>query len=346
MNLEKIRIAACAATLTLLALPLTAAAGPLRFDLQFGDEYVLNPPTTTAPNGAPRPRLSFLTPEGVLRRRDLTVDTGSRYRAWLHEEVAATDNDDSCLPICAEGRSALAFQLTNAGTAGDHVKEKVMMPLTDPKNIAGTEIPMWTSTPRPRYVSFDFKVDPAFQLSDMDMFTIHFQLLQGGGHPVFTMETQRNPNGELDLVFYYTNDETEELFRCIDGNRWDYDLYRVEFHRVRNIARDEWKKYVFEFIPPHGGTDPAANPLNPGRIAVDVGGTGQFVATNGVFWGYKANPALLPYTNVDSNCGWVNRPQATLKGSIGIYRPRETAVHTVYFDNVRFGTTLEAVTAS
>ena len=329
---------AATAMATLCLAPSVSATPGLVYSLAFDEAFVIDAPTKLAGNGDPRPVLSFADGDDI-RSRSITVDKGSRYRTWLQSEVAAVDVVEDCPPNCGIERDQLAFQIGKPAPDATHIKEKVMLPLTDPKNVVGTQIPTWSAEAEPRYVSFDFMVDPTFEPSRMELFTIHFQLMQGSGHPVFTMETQR-VGKRFDLVFYYTNDETEEDFRCA-GPAWEYGLYRREFHRVQDITLGEWKTYVFEFVAPFGGTDPGRAPLNPGRIAVDVGNTGVWADTGGAFWGYRENSDATPY-----ECGYVTRPTPRMNGTIGIYRAAEGVTQTVHFDNVRFGTTVEAVTAS
>ena len=327
---------AATAMATLCFVPPVSATPGLVYSLAFDEAFVIDAPTKLAGNGDPRPVLSFADGDDI-RSRSITVDKGSRYRTWLQSEVAAVDVVEDCPPNCGIERDQLAFQIGKPAPDATHIKEKVMLPLTDPMNVGGTQIPTWSAVPQPRYVSFDFMVDPSFEMSQLGLFTIHFQLMQGSGHPVFTMETQR-VGKRLDLVFYYTNDETEEDFRCA-GPAWEYDLYRREFHRVQDVTPGEWKKYVFEFVAPFGGDDPGGAPLEPGRIAVDVGNTGVWADTGGAFWGYRRNDGQ-PY-----ECGYVPRPSHKMVGTIGIYRAAEDVTQTVHFDNVRFGTSHEAVAA-
>ena len=339
MNLRNILLLALGILLAVGVFPGTSRASTI-LDLRFDENSWLLPPVRRAPNGDPRPLLARLDDSLGAAHSQIVIDTGSNYSTWLQSEVSPPKDPPACTcsatcpGACAVKRDVLAFKLSPSEVENPlHRKDKVQLQLAELENPQLALVPVGGSEAH-RFVGFEFKLAPDYAVPfgprGPGKFVIHFQLTQGNGHPVFTVQTDRNADDSeaIDLVFYVNNDEIENDFYCLNTR-----VSQLEIFRVPNIQRGEWHKLVMQFVPQF---EESCNRKDGcGRIAAWLNGAAEPSMTFEGDWGYtpgEPTPACRP-TSVPKQ----------MSAGLGIYRNLRNGVHTIYFDNVKFGTTFDAV---
>lgn len=313
-----------------------ALADPL-MNLTFDEEYWMMAPTSDPENGDPRPVLGYVS-ESSSKFSEIVIDIGTPYRTWLHSEISPQPDSSLCPPACAIKRTALGFQITPSVALGSHKKDKVQLSIEDRAETAKTHIPFGEVDETRAYVAFDLMLDPTYSAAESDEFVIHFQLVQGGGHPIFTMQGEKHPDSvnDVDLVFYTTNDATEDAFRCALTS----PTYHEEFYRLP-MPKGIWKTIVVQFIPPYvtnlsGGACGRADGC--GQVAVFLDHSTTLVDRFQGRWGFELDR--------DPACAEEEKSAPALPfaaAGLGIYRSPQQATQTIYFDNVKFGTTFSSV---
>jgi len=282
----------------------------------FDENFWIAAPTGPSPNGDPRPVINNNTPAGV-KSSEIVIDTGTPYRTWLHSEVAAP----------GVKRTALGFQVTPSYTSPTHKKDKVQLSIADRANRVPTQIPFTNAQETRRYVAFEVMLDPTYVAPESTEFDIHFQLVQGGKHPIFTMRGVKSATpGGVDLIFYIANDSTAD-------DECDGKPYHQEFYAIRNVQRGSWLPVVVQFIPPYQTACGRTDGCGQLRVYRDHS-TSYDGAYNGL-WGYtRLSKCALPDATPVSSFA---------EAGVGIYRSPQPTTQTIYFTNVKFGSTFSQV---
>jgi hypothetical protein len=318
---------------------------PPTMNLTFDEDYWMMVPTSDPTNGDPRPVLGYLSGASS-KFSEIVIDTGTPYRTWLHSEISpplptvTCTCSSSCQSACATKRTALGFQITPSETSQTHIKDKVQLSIEDRANPALTHIPFGNDVETQTYVGFDVMLDPTYTPADPSEFVIHFQLVQGGGHPIFTMQGEKSVEfpGGVDLVFYIANDATEDAFRCSVPPA---ATYHQEFHRIKNVTRGTWLPLVVQFIPPYvtSMTGAACGRSDGcGQVAVYRDHLTTLDKKYNGLWGFDTTRAPA--------CAAETKPVLTYAAAgLGIYRSPQQATQTIYFDNVKIGPKFSTVNA-
>jgi hypothetical protein len=211
----------------------------------------------------------------------------------------------------ASGRRSLALKIYSK--KNENVKDKIELNI-----VKHTDDGKLTLGSSPRFVSFNFMLDPSYEAPRQ--WLIHFQAWQCCAllPPPFAIRVapKKDVRGEVEFRFVVRDDKLHQSDERSEG---------VEVHRM-TVPRGKWQTMVLELAP-------SAKALGKqGRIVAWY--NGNEVLNYKGDWGYE------PQTK--SSAAGTVQPDMALK--IGIYRPRQTTVQTIYFDNVRYGPTYKSVT--
>ncbi len=274
-------------------------------DLNFSTEYGID--NYDVSQDAVRPLyFNLVAPAGRARgntRYRYTADIGTNFATWLDRRVPSGTEDPN--------DRSLAVKIT--ASVDENVKDKILFSVVshDGENHLSIVEPG-----NERYLSFNFMLDPDYQLPHN--WALHLQAWQCcGGHPPFSIRVKpgRNVNGPIELEFMTSNDELES-----QSHDQFQSIYQME------LVRGEWHNMVLGLQPKPIGS------LTPGKIEMWFDGQNK-LAWSG-YWGYA--PATRSYATkglVRNNIGI----------ELGVYRRRQTTTQTILFDNIRFGTTLKSV---
>jgi hypothetical protein len=208
------------------------------------------------------------------------------------------------------GRRALAMKIFS--DRDDGVKDKIELNVVkhnEPEKLA-------LEGNRARYVAFDFMLDPRYEAPRS--WVIHFQAWQCCGKPppfAIRVAPKRDVNSEIEFRFLVRDDVTERTNPRSEGR----EIYRM------TVARGRWNNMAL-WLEPSMNDDG-----RDGRVTLWYNGV-QLLDYRGD-WGYRPVP-----TRVQGH-----KLTADFAVKIGIYRPRQTTVQTIYIDNVRFGPTPASV---
>lgn len=234
-----------------------------------------------------------------------TVDKGTNFNVWL-DPAAPPHNRPG------EGDRSLAVQIT--ADYDENVKDKIMFQI----NPTGGDKKLDITEPAPsRFVSFDFMLDKDYETPHN--WLLHFQAWQCcGGVPPFTIHVQpsKDKHSAIEFVFYAVDDKDKAANPFGRGR----EIYRMP------VARGEWKSIALMLDPSFDDSG------HPGEIAMWLDGDKKFDWRGN--WGFMPEQAA---PNLDGKM----TPEIVL--NLGVYRRRQTTTQTIYFDNIRFGGSLNDV---
>jgi Polysaccharide lyase len=231
----------------------------------------------------------------------------------------------------------LKMNITSNLPVEENYKDKVELNVTQTSDpMYGFDFTSQGSSPNRRYLAFDFKLDAKYQVPYQ--WALHMQAFQSCGFgPPFAIYVESrppdgNPLGPVNLIFV-AKDDASNSGTFPSGTKIYRDGY--EIYRLNNVKRDQWHKMVIQFQPMHNN-DMSNGPTNKGQIAMWYEGSTDKAFVWYHDWGYAPNAT--------SDCS--GKPlEAKLNFKLGIYRRRHNSTQIIGFDNIRFGTTMESVTA-
>jgi hypothetical protein len=239
-------------------------------------------------------------------RYEFTVDAGTNYDVWLDKGVSQHRSPDD---------EALGVKIT--ADQDVNVKDKILLNLFRHRDREAINIGSQDHT---RYIAFNFKLDAAYEVPSS--WALHLQIWQCcGGPPPFSIRSSpgRDRKGPVELTFNVTE---------ITGGSGSRGAQQI-VHRM-NVDRERWYNMVLKLNPePHGARA-------KGNISMWLDGARQF-SFDGQ-WGYEPGPN-------SSQANEIGEPIKPNMGiGLGVYRRRQKTTQIIYFDNIRYGRTFEAVT--
>jgi hypothetical protein len=207
-----------------------------------------------------------------------------------------------------ENARSLAIQIT--ADHDENAKDKIFL----------DAVPHWSNqklivNAGPRYFAFDFMLDPEYELPTA--WAIHLQAWQCcGGHPPFAMSItpSKDKNGPAELFFGFRDDLLEHK----NGSPAK-TIFNMK------VNRGDWNNFILQLDPE---TD---NSAQPGVLALWLNGKPQFCFR--AHWGFDPERVGDDGHKITNAMGI----------DIGVYRRRQSTTQTVYFNNIRSGTTFQAV---
>ena len=247
---------------------------------------------------------SFADPGCVTTLHRYTADIGTDFATWLDERVP-TDSSGS--------DRSLAIKITSS--IDENVKDKILFSVVAHDSDDHIRL---LDVKNERYVSFNFMLDPHYELPHN--WALHLQAWQCcGGHPPFAIKVSpgRDPQGPVEFDFTVSNDAIEA------GGERPLSIYKVA------ISRGEWHNIILKLKPrPIGSSD-------SGEIAVWLDATKKFSWRG--YWGYTPSRYSMATKGLAKD---------NIGVELGIYRRRQSTTQTIFFDNIRFANTFEEVAAS
>jgi hypothetical protein len=211
------------------------------------------------------------------------------------------------------GRRSLAFRIHS--DRNENIKDKIEMDFVkhDQKEQRLTMEPN-----NVRYLSFDFMLDRQYETPNA--WALHVQVWQPrAGPPPFAIFVVpgNNRNSDVQFSFVIRDDQVGGGSSSPSSGK---EIYRM------TIPRGEWNNMVIRMEPSANDDD------RVGRLAMWHNSNEKFDYRGD--WGYRAAGKIKG-----------GRQAADfLVVKIGVYRRRQATAQTIYFDNVRYGTTFSSVT--
>jgi hypothetical protein len=192
-----------------------------------------------------------------------------------------------------------------------NVKDKVLFDAIPFKSQQNIDLRSADST---RYFSFAFMIDPSYETPKG--WLLHVQAWQCcGGHPPFTIQVtpNRDKGSPIEFTFVVVDDVSDAP---INPGRVIYKM---------PVRRGEWNTMTLKLEP---RPDDA---IQPGEIQMWLNGESKFV--------YRGHWGFIPSDRGESKAVITS----AIGINIGVYRRRQATTQTIYFDNIRYGSTLAAV---
>jgi len=234
------------------------------------------------------------------------ADIGTDFDVWLDPRV----------PPGSEGAHARSLGFKITADEDINVKDKIM--LSPVLHSSAHRIDLGGGDTQ-RYFSFDFMLDPAYEVPRG--WLVHMQVWQCcTGHPPFTVHVTpgRDKRGPVEFAFDVTDDAQEAAHYGIPAI-----IYRM------GVQRGVWNRMAFRLNPQADGSGA------PGDITMWLNGAQKFDYHG--FWAFQPGHAD-PVTHV---------PFTSRVGiDLGIYRRRQPSTQIIYFDNIRYGRSLADVDGS
>jgi hypothetical protein len=205
---------------------------------------------------------------------------------------------------------ALAFQIT--ADTESNVKDKIVLNVVKTNGPEHFDLNAADTT---HFLSFDFMLDRTYQAPHF--WLLHMQVWQCcGGVPPFAIHVAptRNPSAPIELLFCVQDDSYRSVEHAGEPGRIIYRMI---------ATREQWNTMVLALTP---GTDETPS----------IGGVTMWLNKKLMFswkgpWGFRPT---------------VNGERGTSMGvDIGIYRRRQMGMQTIFFDNIRYGSTYNSVTS-
>jgi Ca-dependent carbohydrate-binding module xylan-binding/Polysaccharide lyase len=255
-------------------------------------------------------------PSGV-DRVQLRAEPGTDFTVWLDQNTPSGSGQTGS----EEVSQSLGLKITS--TYQEAVKDKIML---SPVLYSYNDAILIDSQDTLRFVSFDFMLDPSYQ--NPQGWLIHMQAWQGTGFsPPFTIQAAPNNDAMANVQFMF--------------NIRDDAIQTAQFESLKTIytmpvSRGIWYNMVLELEPSFDGSP------NPGLITAWLNGVQQF--TYNGYWGYNPSspPAWAPKADLPAT--WNAYDASEIGIEFGLYRGRQVTTQTIYFDNIRYGRTIESVT--
>lgn len=256
------------------------------------------------------------------RRYSFTMAPGSNYAVDVVPDpdkgkvlmLGMFPYDDGCTHMSAK--------------CGVHKKDKIEFWAVHPNNDNRIDV----RSNEARFFSFDFKLDPSYEVGSR--MVLHVQARQEipGTSPVFTMYVKpvdgkkiKPKDAPIDLVFVVRDDKDLAGFREADefkdddkGDDRPFFRFGRAIHTER-IQRGEWNTMTLQLQPAYNGSG------KEGRIVMWLNGEQQFDYRGD--WGYKPTA----------------HPKSTEIGlAFDIYRaPFQKVTQKIYFANANYATSYE-----
>ena len=281
-------------------------AGPIAESISFSDQFKIDEMEGAQPDMRHPTFFSIRSPDGS--KHGLTADIGTVFKTWLDKRVppAHVKQDDR----------SLAIQITSDHDANE--KDKIVFSPVQHNGSEHIEISPKSPT---YYVSFKFFLDPSYQLPRG--WLIHFQAWQCcGGHPplAISVEPSSDPSGPVVMVFSVRDDEIENA--RYGGSK---EIYKVQ------IPRSRWMRLSIELNPQPDGS-PRKGHVGAWldcRKLFSYEGPWSFIADRITSLSIQAKQKITSRIGLD----------------LGIYRRRQATTQTIYFDDIKYGTSEEIATS-
>lgn len=268
-----------------------------------------------APSQAALPAGQMPEAESVgATRYQLRSEPGTNFSVWLDPKVPSYQQNTS-----AGVPQSLGMGITS--TYQEAVKDKIMFsPVLSYYNDS-----MFVNLPVMHYVNFNFMLDPAYE--NPIGWLIHMQAWQDTGmSPPFTIEALPNPNktAPVSFIFNIRDDALEE--QKLGQKKTIYTL---------PVTRGVWYNMTLGLMPSYDGLPQL------GTITMWLNGQQMFSYKG--YWGYNpwAPPVWEPKSDVPPVWNPYNASEIGVE--FGNYRGRQATTQIIYFNNIRYGTTLESV---
>jgi hypothetical protein len=215
-----------------------------------------------------------------------------------------------CSSTAGDERS-LAIKITSK--IDENAKDKIMI---SPISHQDSQHLSVTDADNTRFFSFDFMLDPAYEVPHN--WALHFQAWQCcAGHPPFVIAVSDRPDklAPVEFSFEVRNDATE-----LEKFGQAFSIYKVV------ISRGIWHTIVLELQPRAIGSP------TPGKIGIWLDGEKKREWLG--YWGFAPNPSSPSIRGpVKDNIGL----------DLGVYRRRQMTAQTILFDNISFASTISGI---
>jgi hypothetical protein len=298
------------------------------------DEYWSVTPTDLIHQS--REHVEVPTAGGPPLKLPLVVLPGTRYEAAVTNVLGTHANPRyPHLPMTGPERLLTVAVGPRDVAPGSKARDKVQLTFTD-KNFA-RDLHVDIERPEPRYVAFDIRFHPTYELSRDSHFVIHFQALQlgmgeavrrGTGGPPFSIRVQGTTPNRPD-PFAPIDLRLER--RWWDGTTRDVHEAVLPGDGLDALRRGRWYRIVLELVPGYDEGSVAVWhwDLAEGYDRCDAPWQ-EWLAP----WGYRPPVSGDPETD---------RRRRALQFGVGIYRRASDTAQRLDLKNIRYGTTYDDV---